>query len=404
MNGFFPPSLLTKKKPLTMIPQCGDCGFYKKCNNPKIKPQGNGKKKILIVAESPGKEEDERGRLYVGKSGQYLERILRRNGIEMREDCWLTNSVICKPDGKLLPKHVDFCRPTLIQTIEQLNPISVLLMGSSAVRSLIGWLWKEDPGEIGRWVGWNIPSHRINAHVHPVWHPAYVIRCNDERKDNRLMERIFSNHIGRLLKDKEHPGPSPDYAREVQCLTNPDEILKHLKQFLKRGKPIAFDYETDRLKPDALDSRIVCCGVSDGNTTISFPYTNERVLDGLASLLHSDVPKIGYNLKFENRWTRVHFGFMANNWIWDGMINSHILDNRKGVHSLKFQAFVLLGVESYDDHIKPYLEGEGSNKPNKIRQIHFMDLLKYCGLDALLEYKVAEIQMNLLGKSHLLGR
>lgn len=404
MNGFFSPSQLIsskEKKTLTLIPQCNSCGFYKYCKSPKMTYQGKGKRKILIVSESPGEQEDQRGRLFVGKSGQYLEKALRKNGIEMREDCWITNSIICKPpkSNPVNENHIRYCRPNLIKEIRELNPVSIILMGSVAVKSLIGWIWKEDPGEISRWVGLKIPAYRINSYIFPVWHPAYIIRCNDERKDNRVMEKLFLEHLENVAINQKHPGPAPDYKKEIIRLTESEQIIKHIKQFEEDRKPIAFDYETDRLKPDTNGSKIICCAISNGTTTISFPLFSD-IIDAWKSLLVSDCPKIGFNSKFEDRWTRAYFGISVNNWIWDGMLAAHVIDNRREFCSLKFQSFILLGMESYDDHIKPFLSSSNSNSPNRIKDIYFNDLLLYCGIDALLEYKVAKIQMEKLNASY----
>ncbi|NIS13859.1 MAG: hypothetical protein GWN12_18870 [Thermoplasmata archaeon] len=71
---------------------------------------------------------------------------------------------------------------------------------------------------------------------------------------------------------------------------------------------------------------------------------------------------------------------------------AHILDNRRGITSIKFQAFVLLGIGEYNARVEQYLESETANSLNRIAEIDTRDLLLYNGLDSLLEYKVAEIQ------------
>ena len=58
---------------------------------------------------------------------------------------------------------------------------------------------------------------------------------------------------------------------------------------------------------------------------------------------------------------------------------------------------MVLGRESYNDAVKPYLEAKGSNERNRIREAGLPQLLTYCGLDSLLEHKVAMKQMKQLG-------
>jgi hypothetical protein len=76
---------------------------------------------------------------------------------------------------------------------------------------------------------------------------------------------------------------------------------------------------------------------------------------------------------------------------------AHILDNRRDVSGLKFQAFVRLGQPAYDEHISPFLKSKNSNTANRIKRLSIEDVLLYCGMDSLSEYKLAEIQMKELG-------
>jgi hypothetical protein len=80
------------------------------------------------------------------------------------------------------------------------------------------------------------------------------------------------------------------------------------------------------------------------------------------------------------------------------MLAAHALDNRPGITSLKFQVFAMLGMGSYDDHIKPFLKTKGKLRLNHIDEIDERDLLLYNGLDSLYEYKLAQLQMPLLGR------
>ena len=74
---------------------------------------------------------------------------------------------------------------------------------------------------------------------------------------------------------------------------------------------------------------------------------------------------------------------------------AHTLDNRRAISGLKFQSFVRLGLESYNDHIEPYLKSKGNKRANQIlKQISLHDLLFYCATDSLLEWLIAQIQMK----------
>lgn len=401
MNGFLSESTLRESKaPPSLVPRCGACGLLKLCSSPKMLVDGEGRRKILIVGEAPGREEDEQGKPFVGPTGRILRDALAKFGVDLRRDCWLTNAARCRPPkNDLNEKTIEHCRPLLIQAIKELQPEIIIPLGTVAVKSLIGWLWKEDPGGIGRWVGWKIPCQKINAWICPTWHPAALLHGEKKEPESAVRKILFADHLKAATKLKGRPWKRvPDYRKQVSVILDPNQAANTVWNFYTSEKPVAFDFETDRLKPDRGESRIVCCSVSDGEFTFAFPWHGEAII-AMRELLRSPVPKIGFNAKFEDRWVRRHFGHGVKNWIWDGMLAAHVLDNRIGVKSLKFQAFALLGQEKYNDHIEPFLQGKGSNEPNRIKEIGLEQLLLYCGLDSLLEYKVAIEQSKQLGVS-----
>lgn len=398
MEGFFRAADLSPQRNHTglLVPKCGACGLKDRCLSPKMPVDGRGRRKILVVGEAPGKDEDARGKPFVGVSGKLLEDVFGDAGVDLRDDCWLTNSLICHPKGNTTPtdKQIDYCRPNLLAAVKTLQPEVIILFGKPAVKSLIGHLWKEDVGPITRWVGWRIPCREPNAWLCPTFHPAFVLRS--EGKEGLVARKLLTAHVRRAVAKKGRPWKTiPDYARQVRCLYDAGEIVSAVRS-LSGPHPVAFDYETDRLKPDS-GGRIVTCSMSDGKTTVAFPLYQLPVLEALKDFLRGPTPKIASNLKFEDRWTRHAFGHGVRNWFWDTMLAAHVIDNRPGITGLKFQAFALLGQEDYDSYVKPYLKAAGANLPNRIKDLALDKLLKYNALDSLLEYKVAMIQRKRLG-------
>lgn len=400
MRGFFTASKLTSKQPIpSLAAKCGMCGLYKHCHSPKMATYGEGRKGILLVGEAPGKEEDEQNRSFVGESGRLLKKQLQQVDVSIDRDCWRTNAVICRPEKNRTPtdKEVGYCRPNLLKTIDQLKPITIVLLGGTAVRSLIGYLWKESTDSIGRWVGWRIPSQSLNAWVCPTFHPAYVLRTRDKRGQS-MPGKMLYDHLKAAASLTSRPWEEvPDYRSEVSVVYDAKDAAKQVRGMLKRSRPIAFDYETNMLKPDSSNAEVVSCSVSQATgRTIAFPWHGEAI-DAMAELLGSRIPKIASNIKFEHRWTLRALGLHVQGWAWDTMLAAHVLDNRPGITGLKFQSFVLLGFGSYDDEIANFLYADNANKENRIRKAPLDELLLYNGLDSLLEVKVAEIQSSQLG-------
>jgi uracil-DNA glycosylase family 4 len=403
--GFFKASeLQITKEPVSRVPKCGACGLYKTCKSPKMPYSGQGKRKILLVGEAPGEEEDKQGKQFVGPTGKLLSETLRKFGIDMRRDCWLTNTLICRPPKNATPTdlQIGYCRPNLIKVIEELEPDIIVPLGSAAVSSLIGWVWKEDVGPIGRWTGWNIPFQKRNCWICPVWHPSYIARSDHKGKANPVAKVLWEYHLSEIAKLNGRPWKEvPDYKKMVEVIYEPKEVAKIIREFIRLGGFAAYDFETNMLKPDWKEAGIVTASICwNGKRTIAFPWVGEAI-DAFMEFLRSSIKKIASNEKFEDRWARRVIGVPSRNWFWDTMNNGHIQDNRRDITGLKFQAFISIGAESHNDHIKDHLRSKKGERSNHIlRKIDLEHLLVYNGLDSLYEYDTCVVQRKKLGYVH----
>ena len=393
IKGFFNPSELASSNTTSTISRCGMCRLYQGCHSPRMKPTGDGKLKVLIVAEAPEKTEDEKGIQLIGEAGQVLRNLLRSIGVRLDKDCWKTNVIICHPPSNKTPTddQITACRPNLIKTIKKLKPHTIILLGMSAVKSLIPYIWKDDVGNIlGKWVGWNIPSQKLNAWVCPTYHPSYLLRTK-----NDLLQIIVRNHLKRAFKHESKPWMEiPDYKKEVEIITRPSKAAKAIREMIRLATPIVPDYETTCIKPEEIGAEIVSCALcQNGKRTIAYPWEAEAI-DATVELFKNKIPKIGANIKFEDRWTRRLLGFGVKGWYWDTMIAAHVLDNRSGITSVKFQSFVRVGVEGYDAHIKPYLKAKKKKRINRIKELPINDILLYNGMDSILEWGIFKSQQK----------
>lgn len=403
--GFF-----TAGGPLTMAaprrrepgltPKCGACKLHLGCQHGKMPVWGEGRRGVLVMGEAPGREEDDQNRPFVGQAGRLLRKCLNRIDVDMCRDCWTTNSLICRPPKNRTPtdKEIEYCRPNVINVIREHQPAVIILLGGTAVNSLLGWLWAEEPGGIGRWAGYRIPSQKLNAWVCSAWHPSYVARSEGKR-DYGLMERTLTEHLAAAFALEGRPwNPVPDYRSRVRVLLDPEEAGRAVQRLVKTATgPVAWDIETDRIKPDHPDAFIWSCSMCAGGGSISYPW-HGAAREATLEFLKSNVPKIGFNARFETRWILAKHGFMVRNWCHDGMLAAHVLDNRAKTKGLSFQAFARLGFDAWDGTVSPYLRSKGGgNTPNRIRECPLPELLLYGGLDSLLEYEIAMIQSKELG-------
>ncbi len=95
--------------------------------------------KIMMIGEAPGANEDKEGIPFCGQSGKLLNNILPSIGLK-REDVYITNTVFWRPPGnrRPTPDELELCRPFVEKHIALVAPEVIVLVGSTAVESLLG--------------------------------------------------------------------------------------------------------------------------------------------------------------------------------------------------------------------------------------------------------------------------
>jgi len=159
------------------IEQCTKCGLAKTRNH-VIFGEGSISGGILIIGEAPGRDEDLQGRPFVGKSGQLLDKILAACGFTRNKHVFISNIVKCRPPENRVPtpQEAAICMPWLLQQIELINPKIVILLGTTALKYMIGPEHRITR-ERGKWINWK------NRLAMPVYHPAALLRDPNLKPD-----------------------------------------------------------------------------------------------------------------------------------------------------------------------------------------------------------------------------
>lgn len=394
MSGFFTKKETeSKSRPDGKTYSCISCGLHKTCKSPKMEPFGNFKKKILNIGEAPGEVEDQRGKPFQGKTGTALKDAYKKLGIDLFEDCLNLNAVNCRPEGNRSPENyeIECCRKSILTVIEQYKPKVIILLGNSAIYSMIGHRWKKDLGGVTKWRGFQIPDQDFKAWVCPTFHPSYI-----ERSDSKDVDVIWQQDLQAAFDKLKEPFPL--YKEPTIHVIEDLSVLNDIQ-----SGEIAFDYETTGIKPHADGHRIICASVATSPDTayvFLMPDNRAERRPFINLLLNQKVGKIAQNMKYEHAWSLVRLKTEVQNWVWDTMLAAHILDNRPGVTGLKFQVYVNFGVVDYASELAYYLQTTDTNSGNainRIKDVFFKPggkqrLLKYCGLDAIYEYRLAEKQ------------
>ena len=117
------------------------CPLCPLCESRTLAVPGDGKfsAKVMIIAEAPGKEEDETGLPFVGAAGRFLDHVLEGTKLD-RKDFFITNTVKCRPPKNRTPKknEVKICTSNyLFEQIELINPKLIMLLGGVAAKAVL---------------------------------------------------------------------------------------------------------------------------------------------------------------------------------------------------------------------------------------------------------------------------
>ena len=156
-----------------------NCELKKNATN-MVFGDGNIDSKIMIIGEGPGANEDIEGKPFVGRAGKLLDKMLAAIKLD-RKKVYISNVVNYRPPENRKPNDEEIERylPYLKNHIEIINPKILLLLGSTALGTLIGkdvviskargqWIQKE----IGSAKPWIIAS----------FHPAFLMRQPEQKK------------------------------------------------------------------------------------------------------------------------------------------------------------------------------------------------------------------------------
>lgn len=180
---------------------CQQCSLY---NNYKkvVISEGNAKDPIfMIVGEGPGEEEVKQNRPFVGRAGQKLRQVLKKNRKTFNISTTLISNVLgCRPLNNKFPdceSTVKTCVDLwLYREIELVKPKIIITLGNPALKyvgNMVGITKYR-----GKWR--KLP--KFNCWTFATFHPSYVLRRQDDgRTENMFCEDFetiaseWKNHL-----------------------------------------------------------------------------------------------------------------------------------------------------------------------------------------------------------------
>lgn len=164
---------------------------------------GSIRPRVMFIAEAPGRQGADRTRrpFYGDKSGEHFQRMLDSISLT-REEIFITNTVLCSPRSETganrrpTKKEIKNCADFLRATIELIDPMVVVTLGSVALEALKSISYhqlslKENAAKIQRWDG---------RRLIPLYHPSPQVLAATRHADQQMKD---FKAVSRALKSAE---------------------------------------------------------------------------------------------------------------------------------------------------------------------------------------------------------
>jgi DNA polymerase len=142
--------------------------------------RGRDDARLMLIGEAPGRDEDLRGKPFVGRAGQMLDRMLAAIGLG-EEHVYITNTVYWRPPGNRTPTpaEVEACAPFLARQIELLAPEVIVLLGGAATKTIL-CITEGIMRLRGKWLTYPCAGRDIATLA--TLHPAYLLRNPEDKR------------------------------------------------------------------------------------------------------------------------------------------------------------------------------------------------------------------------------
>ncbi len=157
--------------------QCHLCSLSKS-RQKVVFGEGNPNADIMFIGDTPSSSDDSTGKVFTGRSGELLTKMIE-NVLELtRQDVYITNLLKCRSlDAQSIsPSDAHTCQPYLLKEIALVQPRIIVAFGQHAYHYLTG-----DDSDIMKVRG--IPLTQQDYTVVPTYHPNHLLRNPSAKKD-----------------------------------------------------------------------------------------------------------------------------------------------------------------------------------------------------------------------------
>ena len=181
---------------------------------PTIGDQYNG---LVILGQSPSKEDDQKGRPFINKKAQPIRSIAYKAGINLIKHAAFVYSLACAT-GKGTDVQYKCCRSILAGHLNELKPKMIICCGEMAFKSLFNLKNKIAATKLR---GRVIPNYEFNCMVFTLMNPNDVYRGHQEYALRKDMERaidLWKKKLIRILKIEKYWKESQLKKSKIQVI------------------------------------------------------------------------------------------------------------------------------------------------------------------------------------------
>ena len=360
---------------------------------------------LVIVAQSPSKEDFNKNMPLSNEKAIPIRSILFKNKINIAKDVAITYAIKCV---KSKPKDMQYkcCIPFLHNTLKNLKPKLIICLGDMTFKSIIN---SKSKGGITQLRNRIIPNHEFNCLIFPVYNPndigwpyqKYALQQDLVRISKKWHQEFYKRTVvNKILEERKI---LKDITINEIKTTNE---IKRAFNLIHQLKIVSLDYEATNTKPYDHWFEMTHIGISTASTAWVFheslwlnnPENDQLIKNSMIRLLtNPNVLKIIQNAKFEDLVSRYIYGIKQIENTFCTMLATHVIDERRGCTGLDFQNLVRFGIPPYSDTVKSFLKKKDKNdKINTIRKAPHDDMILYSGLDVITAYHNYLVLSNVL--------
>lgn len=153
---------------------------------------------LMIIGEQPGGQEDRQGRPFVGSAGRMLDRGLEAAGLA-RDRVYITNAVkhfkwTARGKRRIHKRpnseEMAACKPWLERELEHVKPQALIVMGTTAVKTLFG-----SGATISGLRGTVQKSQRVDPTIPTIVtvHPASIVRRQERAERHAELDALVKD-------------------------------------------------------------------------------------------------------------------------------------------------------------------------------------------------------------------